>query len=211
MLVVVAIIAILVALTSAAIFRTIGSQDVKNTDITLNKLHSELDGQIKQVIDQGKEEFRAGKYPPGLISEAGNNQDAAQALWIQLRLQQEFPTSFKEATSPTVSPGGQVTLPVKPTYMRVVSSVTSQGAYHESAVCLVMALSQARRNDPPKLEQALGASSLTTVGNGKVVIDSWNDPIWYVRDASGKKPDVVSAGPDATAGTGDDRHSTGLR
>src|SRR5262245_547089 len=98
MMLVIAIIAILISLATAAGFRVIRSQDNKVTDTTLTKLHSELDQQIKQVIDQAKEEFKNGKVPSQLWSHGSvqNNQDKALELWIRLRLRQEFPKSFQE-------------------------------------------------------------------------------------------------------------------
>jgi prepilin-type N-terminal cleavage/methylation domain-containing protein len=123
-LVVVAIIGILAALTAGATMQVIGNQKKSNTEQTVAKVAAVLDKQWKAVIAQAKEEPIPDAIlngvltgPPqqqfwGLIRMASLDptnpqpndlvvQRRARVIWIGLRLKQQFPMNFMEALDPT--------------------------------------------------------------------------------------------------------------
>src|SRR5262249_5249089 len=144
LLVVILIISILVALTASAVAQVMMSQQVRATETTLQKLASGLDQQWQAEIDQAKDEYRTGQVDANLATAAGGNPDVARNLWIMLRLQQEFPTTFAAARSPTTYTANNVTVTLqpRPAYVRAVQGLNPNPALPtwESSVCLVMAL-----------------------------------------------------------------------
>jgi prepilin-type N-terminal cleavage/methylation domain-containing protein len=96
MLVVMAIIAILVSLTAAAVFKVIGVQRANNTVLTVKSASSLLDKQWAAVIGQAKNE----QIPSSVMTLAGNDPTRARVIWTKLRLRQEFPMNISEALYP---------------------------------------------------------------------------------------------------------------
>ncbi len=95
-LVVIAIIAILLSLVAAAVFRAIGSQQVNNTRNTMMGVNKKLEEQVKAVIAKADRET----IPQSVITLAGGDQHRARLIWKKLRLKQEFPMTFAEALYP---------------------------------------------------------------------------------------------------------------
>ena len=96
MLVVIAIIAILVSLSAAAVFKVIGVQRANNTQLTVKSASSLLDKQWAAVINQAKNE----QIPVSVMTLAGNDPTRARVIWTKLRLRQEFPMNISEARLP---------------------------------------------------------------------------------------------------------------
>jgi prepilin-type N-terminal cleavage/methylation domain-containing protein len=233
MLVAIGIIVIVAALSLGVIAAVMASQKSKAAEQTLDKVASLLEHQWKAVIDQSRSEFRQGKVHPSLMTAAGGNTDKAQTLWTQLRLQQEFPVNFQEATSSSTDPSGSVSLPPKQEYVVALSGVSAQGnpPTWQSSVCLCLALAESRRGMKGRLEEAVGVSSLQYVNSMQVLVDPWGTPIGFrripgpttviqftgagqtqqVTTAPGLNYEVFSAGPNRTAGDNDDLSSTRLR
>jgi prepilin-type N-terminal cleavage/methylation domain-containing protein len=209
LLVVIAIIAILAALTIGIIGGVLGNSQNKGTAQTLQKLSSILNQQVKAVIDQAKDEYKnigTVNIAFGNIANA-TNPDTAKALWIQLRLRQEFPTSIAEATSSAVctAPNGMTaSLPPKPYYTRALRGVSSAGlppnqaATFESSACLALALSPARRGMVGTLEESVGMGSLRTMNGAQVLVDLWGTPIAYLRGNDGQSPLTTATAPNPT-------------
>ena len=99
MLVVMAIIAILVSLTAAAVFKVIGVQRANNTVSTIKSASSLLDKQWAFVIGQAKNEI----IPQSVMSLAGNDPTRARVFWTKLNLRQEFPMNFSGGPLPLCS------------------------------------------------------------------------------------------------------------
>ena len=99
MLVVMAIIAILVSLTAAAVFKVIGVQRANNTVLTVKSASSLLDKQWAAVISQAKNE----QIPSSVMTLAGYDPARARVIWTKLRLRQEFPMNISEALYPYVA------------------------------------------------------------------------------------------------------------
>jgi prepilin-type N-terminal cleavage/methylation domain-containing protein len=131
MLVVVAIIGILAALTAGATMQVIGSQKKSNTEQTIIKVAAALDREWKAEVARAKEEpipdsilngvltgpptqqfwgllrmasrdANLSAAPPSDINDL-NVQRRARVIWINLRLKQRFPMNFAEALLP-ISP-----------------------------------------------------------------------------------------------------------
>jgi prepilin-type N-terminal cleavage/methylation domain-containing protein len=219
LLVVIAIIAILAALSLAILGRVIYGGQEKATNQTLQKLSSILNQQWKAVIDQAKDEYKTiGGVNPGFAAMTQTwNPDTARSLWIQLRLRQEFPTSFAEATSWTTYNGANI-LPPKRYYVTNLQSASSTGmaATYQSSACLYLALAPGRRGMVGSLEDSVGTSSIRNLNGATVIVDLWNTPIAYVRGNEGNVtanppnpaqfPVIISAGANTVyeSGGGDD-------
>src|SRR5262249_47483450 len=114
LLIVIAIMGLLVSITAAAAVRVFSRQKASNTETLITMLSRALNQHWMAVIDQAKNE----PIPAGVLALAGTDGDSARrarVIWIKLRLNQEFPTTFAEV----VSPGGS--LPPLPAYVRTLS------------------------------------------------------------------------------------------
>lgn len=181
LLVVISIIAILGTLLAGAAFQVLAQQQKNNTETTLQKVSDAFDQQWKAVIDQAKKEAPQ----PGVLTLAGGDENRARTMWIVLRLRQEFPVSFAEATSPIQNAGLGILLPAKDAYVRAINSRTgATNPNTESAACLVLALSQGRRGMASfNLDEALGSGALRDTDNDglKEIVDAWGTAIGFWR------------------------------
>jgi hypothetical protein len=211
MLVAIGIIVILSALTLGVIASVIAAQTSKTAEQGLDKVASLLEQQWKAVIDQSRDEYRQKQVHPNLMAAANNNADTAQTVWTQLRLRQEFPASFAEATHPVVS--GPVSLQPKQYYVRALAGLpaTTNPSTWQSSVCLVLALSQSRRGVQGRLEEAVGESTIQYVNGVQVLVDPWGTPIGFRRVNNDLDAEVYSAGPNRIPGDNDDLSSLRLR
>jgi prepilin-type N-terminal cleavage/methylation domain-containing protein len=237
MLIVIAIIGILVALTASAVMQVMASQQVRAAEATLAKIDSALDHQWKAVIDAARDEYRKGQQPAAglqstLMTWAGNNTDLAQAGYVQLRLMQEFPISLNEARGSVALPAQNGVTPqmsAKSSYIKSLAGCPSGSPDDESAVCLFLALSQSRRGMVNSTEDSVGQSAIRSLAspphnmnNFKAYVDTWGNPIWLgplTRPPTFPTtapyyyvlPEIVSAGPNGLAGDPDDLSSAKLR
>jgi prepilin-type N-terminal cleavage/methylation domain-containing protein len=121
MLVVIAIVGLLAAITAGAVIRTLRSQEESFTETTIEKLASALDVQWKKVIDTSRRDYEAlpNDVRQNLIEMADNaintpgtpkphprRDDRARLLYMKFRLQQEFPNAFDIAVRPAQMTGG---------------------------------------------------------------------------------------------------------
>jgi prepilin-type N-terminal cleavage/methylation domain-containing protein len=174
MIVVIAIIALLVALTAAAVMEVLTVQQKRATDTTLQKVDSELNRQVKAVVDQARIE----QIPAAVVSLANGDMNRARAIWIKLRLKQEFPTSYAEARNP--APGY---LTGKNTYIKALPAGGANDPTTESGACLLLALTQGRRGVTWDPESTLGGGFVRdTDGDGvKELVDVWGKALYFVR------------------------------
>jgi prepilin-type N-terminal cleavage/methylation domain-containing protein len=96
MLVVVAIIALLVSLTLAAVTSITRAQEEKATGRTISRLNDGITAQVRAVIQDANEL----PIPQSVINLAGGNMQRAKVIWIKLKLKQNFPMTFREALWP---------------------------------------------------------------------------------------------------------------
>jgi prepilin-type N-terminal cleavage/methylation domain-containing protein len=218
LLVVISLLGVLAALVAAAALRARNLGPKMATEATLKKLDAGLLGQWRAVIDSAREECRQGTQaslqgnaPANLLRAAGGDPDAARQLWVALRLKQEFPTTYREATAATTytGNGATVTLPAKPAYARALSGPAP--GPEESSACLFAALAPARRGTVFRAEDVLGAGGIRTLNDRPCFVDAWGAPLAFVRHDDTLDPEILSAGGDGRLGTGDDLSSLRLR
>lgn len=109
-LVVIAIIVLLVALTSAALSKAVEGQRNRTTKEQLTKLQQSLDAEYDAVVEQCRADQRKPNgIPPEIVNYADGDRDRALAIWMACQTQRQFPQSFAEART-----GTQVTDEIPP-------------------------------------------------------------------------------------------------
>ena len=210
LLVVIAIIAILGALVAGAIHRLVGSQQLKRTEATVKKTQTGLEIQWKAVIDDAKDDIKNHKVqnvmatPGGFNAQGVTDSDAANALYVKMKLKIEFPQTFQEARAPGLNTFG---LLPKAVYTQEVQNFNiepeppgnpqkiAEARQKESAVLLFLALSQTRRGTTFNVDEMGGsvkvmdvnvrnlATNVVSPRQFKVIVDAWGVPITFQRFA----------------------------
>lgn len=159
LLTVIAIIAILLALSVGVYARVRASAMTTATDALLQKLASVYNSQVRAAIDDSRD------------SDPDKNNGPARALRLKQELRKEFPQSFAEARS------------AKAEWATALPATSGLSPFEESAVCLYLALGRKRRGVEPMLDEYAGAGGVKTIGSGnwKVYMDSWGTPIGFYR------------------------------
>jgi prepilin-type N-terminal cleavage/methylation domain-containing protein len=213
LLVVLAIISTVAALSAATALKFIGTQQVSNTKTTLGKLQGQLDAQWAEVTRRVREEpipetLRAN---PDFAAMAGDDAYAARrarVIYVKLKQRQAFPMSFDEALNPYPLP------PLSPyvTFLRNLGIKGSSAATQpfESAVCLLMALERTPADGGVKPEDmGLGTLAVTLPGGAQTPcpVDAWETPLAFCRWPTGC-PELNPSGP--AAGRNDACDTEGL-
>lgn len=214
LLVVMAIIAILCALTAGGIIRMMAVPPQQNTKTLIQKLAQSLEQQWTAVVTQCRTENLNDPANAPLWAQAqqlaGANAQPQQimAQYTNLRLQQEFPTSFAaaQASGKAIYQG----LPPAP-------PPTAQGNSFESSILLYVALTAGRRGmnfDTGNLAPKEAKPVPGATGDVKAIYDGWNQPIQLqtsVDPVTGSLTfTIISAGADMKLGTPDDLNSNTL-
>jgi prepilin-type N-terminal cleavage/methylation domain-containing protein len=176
LLVVVSIIAVLAALGAGAYIRLAANARKKFTEDTIARLASQLQTQVAAVADRANTE----PVPPAVLAAAGNDPVRARAIYVKMRLKQEFPQSFAEA-----SYGVPGFLPPLPGYVTQIAG-KSGTPEEESAVMLMLSLSRMRSGlaafDPT---QHISAAAMRDIpiggGSMKVFVDGFGHKIVFTR------------------------------
>jgi prepilin-type N-terminal cleavage/methylation domain-containing protein len=203
LMIVIAIIVILAALTTGAAMRFYGVQQQKNSEVTVTKVYEALKEQWDTVIRQAQQEpispqaMALANYGStgNLITTTSIGNDAqARAIHIKLRLKQEFPMDFTEILSPYYPPYG-VDLPPLRMYQDAVVAMANAGSIPwyqpsptyqapplENATCLYLALQRSRGGVSFNFDN-LGSNALAgdSTGYQKWIVDGWKTPIIYYR------------------------------
>jgi prepilin-type N-terminal cleavage/methylation domain-containing protein len=228
LMVVLTIIGILMALASAAVFRVLESQKDANSQNTVAKTSDALQKHWTALITQARKEnippavIKPGgvapqlglaamaqgdlSQPPAIPPRSSAELDRAQkrmrVLWINLRLQQEFPLTFSEATNPT--PAGPQTLPLpipvgtggapflnpanllgtslapKASYIRAIAAAGP--GHNETSAMLYMLLNQSRGGYTFKVDEALASTEIKQYPDGvNEITDAWGSPVVFFR------------------------------
>jgi prepilin-type N-terminal cleavage/methylation domain-containing protein len=193
LMVVIAIIALLVALSAGAVMRYLTTQKGNVTETTIASVDSETKKHWQKVIDLARNESLPLLFSGSTIDLAyGCSGDAnvARVIYIKLKLLQQFPMNFDEVfkTSPTasntVAPYSNM-LPADPAYTKylgqygIVGSTTATQPF-ESAACLLMALQLDRSG--MKLNTDLLKSSIKALPSGlPYLADGWEQPLAFYR------------------------------
>lgn len=190
LLVVIAIIAILCAMVAGAIFRMVGSQQLKRTEATVKKTQTGFEGQWKAVIDDAQEDIKNHKVRNVMASfqaRGVNDNDTANALYVKMRLKVEFPQSFAEARNPGLAAYGLQAKTVYTQEIGTTAPLVNGTPEQEAAVLLYLALTQTRRGAVINADEFGGAVKTITVGTApntkdfKVIVDAWGNPITFQR------------------------------
>ncbi len=147
LLIVMAIISMLAALTAGAVFRIKETQEKSFTETTLRKLGSILDQHWKAVVDSAKQEYNSlpNDIKQNLIVLADNTtagpgqpkphprrDDRARLLYIKFRLKQEFPVAFSQVLTEGTTPTGATVIGpdrmASPSPLFLKSSTTTDGS-----------------------------------------------------------------------------------
>ncbi len=188
-LVVLAIIGVLAALTVGTIKGVADGQKKSSTEQTLRKVDSSLKQQYEAVVKQAGTEVP----PPGIVNMAGGDPRRAQVIWVKLRLKQEFPQSYAEGKNAIVGPA-KYPFTLQPLYATALSKVAAgSGGNTESAACLLLALQRVRSGAKLNPDD-LGSGAVKDTNNDglKEIVDDWGLPVKFVRWPAPTAPYVAS-------------------
>jgi prepilin-type N-terminal cleavage/methylation domain-containing protein len=146
-LVVVGILALIAAIAAGAYFAVAGGQKQDAAKATMSKIDNQLLRKMKMIRDRIKDDIRDKRAGSGIpeLKNAGFSSEAAEAIMLYLRMKNELPMTFQEATTATsitlmpINPGPPITitLPSKAEF----KTLTGAPALHlQSAACLFAAL-----------------------------------------------------------------------
>jgi len=225
LLVVLAIIAILAALTTAAVMRFLGVGMSAATRTNLNKVQAKLNDQLKGVNDGAfKDSLTSPANAPfanaALAAGNGLADPNVRARYVALRQAQAFPTSFSEAfwPDPSFKPATpQTTAPYAwPAYVAYLAELgitpDKQATWGtisqdvQASVCLLMIIQKGPKNTTATgddLGSAVGLVDLgSPYGTTRGVVDAWKHPVLFTRSYLGKPASiaVLSAGADGKLG-----------
>jgi len=194
LLIVVAIIAVLAALTTAAVFRFRVTGPRLATTTNLNKIKGSFDSQWNAVVSQAKKDTLPANFlayaqwrNPSVTSLADPR---AQPLYIELKLAQAFPSTFAEALDPT---GGYSNPPswaqAHDSYKKYLKSIGITSGTTDSTqtgVCLMMALERGPHHTEVTPESLGGtAAKLLTLDTNPnqawTCVDGWGQPLLFSR------------------------------
>ena len=186
LLIVMGIMMILIALTAGAAMRYSDVQRKKNTEWLLQKLDSALQQQWNAVIANANNEA----IPPAVSTMASSNDQRARVIYIKLRLMQEFPMTFSEATNPA---GGL--LPPRPTYTAVLGGAKPPSdPATQSSICLYLALQQDRSGTKFSVDSALtnNEKKIDPTSGQTYIADQFGTSLAFFRWPYGN-PEIVNA------------------
>ncbi len=175
LLVVISIIAVLSAITVAAVFGVRRTMQTQNCEATIGKVNQKLDNRVKEIRDRIQDEVKKGSGSPEYSAALGvaGSPEGAKSLMLYARLKQQLPMSYAEGNT-AFSVGGYP-YPPSPAF-REFATLTSNRTVEESAVCLHAAINAMGMMDG--LEQQVGTGPVT---GQKVFMDGFNTPIGFVR------------------------------
>jgi prepilin-type N-terminal cleavage/methylation domain-containing protein len=107
LLVVMAIIGILVAMATWAVFATVGGQERRNTVATITVVNKIMLTHWAAVIAEADKDTPS----PAVMTLAGNDPARAKVLWRKFRLMEAFPQSYAEVGNNTLAATGQLAIP----------------------------------------------------------------------------------------------------
>jgi prepilin-type N-terminal cleavage/methylation domain-containing protein len=199
LLLVVALMAVLVALSTGAYFRIRASELVRATEATESKLNTLMDKRWTAIRDQADSDLKTGTPAVGAVLQfAGNDKDRARTIWTYLKFKNEFPTTVTEACSPVTLPTGFVVFQPRSVFTQQFGGAGTTGTNtpEESAAVFYLALTATGNRGetvgPDGTQQQTGDVSVSVtppsgtqaVKTMRAYMDSWGNPIMFVRMAS---------------------------
>ena len=178
-LVVIAIIGVLTAISAGALFRLRATQTVNNTEGTQSKLHGLMMTRWSAVLGQSKK-----TVPPALLVLCIEDKDRAASVWAYATLKNEFPTTFAEATTP-INLGGGVILQPRGIFKKFALANPGITAPDEqSAALFYVAITQGGNGGNAAGSDGSDQQTGTLAGGASVYKDGWGTHIAFVRNAS---------------------------
>jgi prepilin-type N-terminal cleavage/methylation domain-containing protein len=202
LMLVVALMAVLVALSTGAYFRIRASELVRATEATESKLNTLLDKRWKAVRTQATDDLNANT-PASLavMAFAGNDKDRARVVMTYLKLKNEFPTTVAEACAP-IKIGTVVVYQPRSVFTSQFGApdITGTppmglGTPEESAALFYLAITatgnRGETAGPDGTANQTGDVNITFTPVGgtqtskpmRAYMDSWGNPIIFVRQA----------------------------
>lgn len=204
-LVVVALLALLAAIATAAYFRIQGGQQVSAAEATLSKLKSGMDKKWKAVLDNAK----TTAIPDGLLTAAGGDADRARTMLAYMMLKNEFPTTLAEACNPTqvivttpstpaqlgvhvLQPKAAFLAPIRAKFPAPAVLTFPYPSAEESAACFYLALTATGTRGETftgeGLQNQVGEVTVKFQVNGAdqtmalpAFTDTWGQPVYFCR------------------------------
>jgi hypothetical protein len=196
---VIALLSLLAALAAGTYFRIRNGQLISTTETNLQKINSGLERIWSAERDRIEKEFTSRQLPfnvqyDSLLTACGgpNQVERAKAVWLTLRLKQEFPQTFSEAranitfTTPTVT----ITLPPKQNFVTALAGITDvtpansdQSANQSAALLYLILTDKGTRGevfDPTPLNAFIRNLSVNGY-DGKAFYDAYDSPIAFAR------------------------------
>ena len=188
-LVVLALIATLLALTAGAFFRVRAGQIKAASEATLQKLNTALDNRMKTIQESVNEDARKnqGQWPFALAA-ANGDPDVAKSLLMYAKVKNELPMTFAEAKAPTIviTSTGTITLPARANFSVLPNSTANSP--EESGACFYIAVLTSGGGGAMTDQDGLQQQSSDFTGaswniSARVFKDAWGTPIAFVRHA----------------------------
>lgn len=173
-LVVLAIIGILLALTAAALQKTVETQNMRTSETQVFKLQQALDGEYERVVTECARQAANDQIPPQIVNGVCEGDKArAKALWTAIQLRLNFPDSFAEVRMLPLNiqdkNGTNVYQVQRPaTFAGVPGGTATLSAEEESGALLYMILT--KRSVSGGGAMATAAEDLTQASRRKVSV-----------------------------------------
>lgn len=193
LLVVLAIVSVLAAVTAVALQKTVVTNKLKMTEVRVLKLQRAVDVEHRAVVAGCERDSRERTIPGAVLQFCDNDPKRARAVWTAAKIRQHFPLTFADATTPIVfaTPTDTYSLRSLAAFAEVagaiapVIDVDATNDLHESAAILYVALAKKANTDSAF---SAAADDLTGVEQAKVAFgpkeltvfkDCWDRPIGF--------------------------------
>ncbi len=198
LLVVVAIMAVLAALLTAAIQKVRINQMVRNSESIVEKLQEAVDNQVKGINEQVQKDKNARTADfQTLTVFCDNDSDRAAALLTYCRIRQSFPQSAADFAGFSV---GGVNFPVSPAFTSLSGISGSQDQVSAALLYVAVSKRTLQGNSFASDDATSGAQMDITLGVPcRIYKDAWGNPVGY-RFVSENQIAELASPPYAKAG-----------
>lgn len=182
LLVVIAIMTMLAALSVGVVIKMMRVAPQKSTETLIMKIGTVIAAQSGAIGDQARREQIPAATWAALQGSVGNNPQAILDKYIQLRLQQEFPTTFAAALGgpPLLGPKNEYVTALQGKSPPAPNDAAPRDNSYESSMCLYLALSFDRMGQSFDLSTLSPREVYTDPATGlKCLIDGWDEPLQF--------------------------------
>jgi prepilin-type N-terminal cleavage/methylation domain-containing protein len=191
LMVVVGILAILVALSAAAIMRVQNAQQNRSSQDVVEKVQTALNNQYKAIIDQARNDIGNGRAltqdAQAMVNYAeanGGDADTALALLTYARIRWNFPQTFAEVQPFTVAGFKYAPKSNFAAFAGAAGPANVQDAWKQSALLLYAATADTGAGGSVFASEAtnMAKKSFTVDGvTATAYMDAWQNPIGFCR------------------------------